>query len=195
MEKVKQAASTKLRELYMMGYILQLGGDGSYGNRVSVKLEKDGEQFLFAVEDNSEFVKRDVNKRSDFIDLYTTDITLRRMRSDFPSKDDKDLLYCQKFYLLNGERWDNGYYTDDRVKAIQAAEIHYHRLINRQVKDKSFVCSNERLLASVHKHKGFKRAKEVVVTKRNGRYGYKGREYKYYTVSYDNKSYEVWFKE
>lgn len=187
MEKIKQAASAKLSELYMMGYILQLSGDGSYGNRVSVKLEKNGELFMFAVEDRAEFI--------DHISLYTTDITLRRMRGDFPSKDDKDLLYCQKFYLLNDERWGNGYYTDDRLRAIQAAEIHYRRIENRQKEYKGFVCSNERLLASVHKRKGFKRAKEVVITKRNGRYGYKGREYKYYVVSYDNKSYEVWFKE
>lgn len=183
MEKIKQAASAKLRELYMMGYVLQLSGDGSYGNRVSVKLEKNGELFMFAVEDRAEFI--------DHISLYTTDITLRRMRGDFPSKDDKDLLYCQKFYLLNGERWDDkGYYTEDRLQAMLAAEIHYRRIKNRQEECKGFVCSNERLLSSVHKRKGFKRAKEVVITKRNGSYGYK-----YYIVSYGNKSYEVWFKE
>ena len=183
MEKVKEFATNKLNELLAEGYKLLLGGDGSYGYKVNVKLEKDGKQYLFAVADTYDII--------DGMSIYGVDVWLKPMESDFPSK--TKCLYCKKFYLLNGERWDGkGYCTDDKERAVNAAKTHYKRIVNRQVKEVGFECTAERVLANVHKHKGFKRAKEVHITKRENRYRY-GVE-RYYTVTYGDKSYDVHFK-
>ena len=183
MKKVKEFATNKLSELLADGYKLLLGGDGSYGYKVNVKLEKDGKQYLFAVEDTYDIV--------DNTSIYGADVWLKPLVNNFPSV--TECLFIKKYYLLNYERWDDkGYYTDDVKRAVNAAKTHYKRMVARQVKDVMFECTAERVLAHVHKHKGFKRAKEVLITKRENQYRY-GVE-RYYTVSYGFKSYDVHFK-
>lgn len=175
---IERFASTKLTELFNDGYTVTLDGDSSFYCKMSLKLKKDGNIYLFTVRET----------RIVAFGLDGVIIELKRIVKGFPSQKLKECLYSKIFYNLDDNLSNKHWYTDDIEVAKAVNDKRWAKRDARQVEYYKFKCRDKAFIAKALKQMGIHAdAEELTVCKWPD----------FYEVSYKNNNvstaYHVYF--
>lgn len=171
-DDIKKLSSLKLQEFLSKGYQLALDGDGSFGNCLTFRLEKDGDRFEFAVKE--ETIAYDIHE---YVKAYIIGLTKVEGRCDFPSKNPEDVLFSQHFYVLSegpSRMLHDYYFTNNIEEVIAVEELRWKRAQGRYIPTTKLInrIPSKRLMELINEVKGFKRADAYEMEVIRHPYGY-----------------------